>query len=149
MIPLKRPVDDYLALRRSLGFKLSGIRPVQRHDFVSFLGKNGSARKSPISSPWSMRLTAKMRSPFRGHVGSAIIRGFARYRIGADPKTEFPSVGLLKFRSQAGRPYLYSEDEIRRLLGSGDEDETLVMSWSGIHIIACSGSWLLLVCVPW
>ena len=45
-----------------------------------------------------------------------IIRGFARYRIGADPRTEIPPVGLLRFRSRRARPYLYTEDEIRRLL---------------------------------
>ena len=45
-----------------------------------------------------------------------IIRGFARYRVGADPRTEIPPVGLLKFRSRRARPYLYSEDEIQRLL---------------------------------
>ena len=47
-----------------------------------------------------------------------IIRGFARYRVGADPRTENPPLGLLRFRSQRARPYLYSEDEIRRLLES-------------------------------
>jgi integrase len=47
-----------------------------------------------------------------------IIRGFARYRLGADPQTEIPPVGLLRFRSQRARPYLYSDDEIRRLLGA-------------------------------
>ncbi|MCX6917479.1 MAG: tyrosine-type recombinase/integrase [Verrucomicrobia bacterium] len=82
---------------------------------TSFLEKNGSARitiklaleyatqrqdEKPVS--WSRRL--------------GIIRGFARYRIGADPKTEVPPLGLLKFRSQRATPYLYSGDEIRRLL---------------------------------
>jgi integrase/recombinase XerD len=114
MKSLKHAVDDYLALRRSLGFKLAEYG-VDLQDFVSFLEKNGSARitiklaleyatqrqdEKPVS--WSRRL--------------GIIRGFARYRIGADPKTEVPPLGLLKFRSQRATPYLYSGDEIRRLL---------------------------------
>jgi integrase len=36
--------------------------------------------------------------------------------MGADPRTEIPPIGLMRFRSQRARPYLYSEDEIRRLL---------------------------------
>lgn len=114
MKSLTQAVDDYLALRRSLGFKLREYG-VCLHEFVSFLKKNGASRISnklvveyatqcqdekPVS--WSRRL--------------GIVRGFARYRIGADPKTEIPPIGLLRFRSQRARPYLYSEDEIHRLL---------------------------------
>jgi len=114
MKSLTHAVDDYLALRRSLGFKLREYGDCL-HGFVSFLEKNGSSHitnklaleyatqrqdEKPVS--WSRRLI--------------IIRGFAHYRIGADPRTEIPPLGLLKFRSQRARPYLYSEDEIRRLL---------------------------------
>ena len=111
---LHQAVKDYLALRRSLGFKLREYGECL-HDFVSFLKENGVSNitnklaveyatrrqdEKPVS--WSRRLI--------------IIRGFARYRISADPRTEIPAVGLLKFRSRRARPYLYSEDEIRRLL---------------------------------
>lgn len=114
MRSLYRAVDDYLALRRSLGFKLREYGECLT-EFVSFLKKHGLAHithklaveyatqrqhEKPVS--WSRRL--------------GIIRGFARYRMGADPKTEVPPVGLLRFRSQRARPYVYSQDEIRRLL---------------------------------
>jgi integrase len=114
MKPLHQAVKDYLALRRGLGFKLKEYGECL-HEFVSFLKENGVSHitnklaveyatqrqnEKPVS--WSRRLI--------------IIRGFARYRIGADPRTEIPPVGLLKFRSRRARPYLYSEDEIHRLL---------------------------------
>jgi integrase/recombinase XerD len=114
MKSLSQAVDDYLALRRSLGFKLREYGDCL-HEFVSFLAKNGVAHvtnklaveyatqrqnEKPVS--WTRRLI--------------IIRGFARYRIGADPRTEIPPIGLLRFRSRRARPYLYSEDEIRDLL---------------------------------
>lgn len=114
MKQLHQAVEDYLALRRSLGFKLREYG-VCLHEFVSFLRASGSTHitnklaveyatrreyEEPIS--WSRRL--------------GIIRGFARYRTGADPRTEIPPLGLLRFRSQRARPYLYSEDEICRLL---------------------------------
>jgi integrase len=114
MKSLARAVDDYLALRRSLGFKLREYGDCL-HEFGSFLAKNGVAHvtnklaveyatqrqnEKPVS--WTRRLI--------------IIRGFARYRIGADPRTQIPPIGLMRFRSQRARPYLYSKDEIRRLL---------------------------------
>ncbi|MGP8055256.1 MAG: tyrosine-type recombinase/integrase [Limisphaerales bacterium] len=114
MRPLNQAVEDYLALRRSLGFKLREYG-ICLHEFVAFLDKNRSAHltnklaveyatqrqhEKPIS--WSRRL--------------GIIRGFATYRIGADPRTEIPPVGLLRFRSKRACPYVYSQAEIRQLL---------------------------------
>ena len=114
MKSLAQAVADYLALRRSLGFKLREYGACL-HEFVSFLEKNGSSHmtnklaveyatqrqdEKPVS--WSRRL--------------GIIRGFARYRFGADPKTEIPPIGLLRFRSRRARPYVYSQAEIRSLL---------------------------------
>jgi integrase/recombinase XerD len=114
MKPLGQAVKDYLALRRSLGFKLREYGECL-HEFASFLKKNRAAHitnklaveyatqrqyEKPVS--WSRRLI--------------IVRGFASYRIGADPRTEIPSGGLLPFRSQRARPYIYSHDELRRLL---------------------------------
>jgi len=114
MKQLNRAVNDYLVLRRSLGFKLREYGECL-HEFVSFLEKNRSShittklaveyatqRQDEKQVSWTRRLI--------------IIRGFATYRIGADPKTEIPPVGVLRFRSQRARPYLYSEGEICRLL---------------------------------
>jgi integrase/recombinase XerD len=114
MNPLHKAVDDYLELRRGLGFKLREYGVCLR-ELVSFLESKGSSRittklalefatqrqnEKPVS--WALRLT--------------IVRGFARYRIGADPTTEVPPGWLLPFRSQRAQPYLYTEEEIRRLL---------------------------------
>lgn len=116
MTPLTQAVEDYLALRRSLGFKLREYG-VCLHELVSFLGKRGAehvtsalaveyassrADEKPVS--WARRLT--------------IIRGFAEYRSAADPATQVPHLRLLPFRSKRARPYLYSEDEIDRLLSA-------------------------------
>ena len=114
MKPLNQAVDDYLALRRSLGFKLREYG-ICLHEFVLFLVKNRSGHvtnklaveyatqrqhEKPVS--WSRRL--------------GIVRGFATYRIGTDPKTEIPPLGLLRFRSKRACPYVYTMDEICRLL---------------------------------
>jgi len=113
MKSLSQAVDEYLALRRSLGFKLRDYGDCL-HEFVSFLEKN---RSSHITNKLALeyatgRQDEKAVSWSRRFV---IIRGFARYRFGVDPRTEIPPVGLLSSRSQRATPYLYSEDEIRRL----------------------------------
>lgn len=43
------------------------------------------------------------------------IRGFARYLSGIEPKTEVPPTGLVR-RGHRPQPYIYSEDEIIRIL---------------------------------
>lgn len=116
MITLAQGVEDYLALRRSLGFKLREYG-VCLHEFVLFLANRGTehittalaleyasgrAHEKPVS--WARRLT--------------IIRSFAEYRSAADPLTEVPNHRLLPFRSKRARPYLYSKDEIERLLNA-------------------------------
>ena len=87
------------------------------HEFVSFLKKNGSQHiTSKLAAEYAtQRQDEKPVSWARRFI---IIRGFARYRIGADPRTEIPPVGLLQFRSRRARPYLYTADEIRRLLNA-------------------------------
>jgi len=44
------------------------------------------------------------------------VRGFARHWSAHDPQTEVPPSGLLPHRPARAHPYLYSNDEVRRLL---------------------------------
>jgi len=114
MKSLTHAVDDYLVLRRSLGFKLREYGDCL-HEFVSYLAKNGVAH---VTNKFAVEYATQRQNekPVSWTRRLIIIRGFARYRIGADPRTEIPPIGLLRFRSRRARPYLYSEDEIRSLL---------------------------------
>jgi len=116
MNPLRQAVKDYLALRRSLGFKLREYGECL-HEFVSFLKKN---RTSHIKTKLAVEYATQRQDekPVSWARRLIIIRGFASYRLGADPKTEIPPVGLLPFRSQRARPYLYTKGEICRLLNA-------------------------------
>lgn len=109
-------VDDYLALRRSLGFKLREYGECL-HEFVAFLQQ----RRAPhITTKLAVEYATQRQHerPVSWARRLIIIRGFARYRLGADPHTDIPPIGLLRFRSQRAQPYLYSQDEIRRLLAA-------------------------------
>jgi site-specific recombinase XerD len=48
-----------------------------------------------------------------------ILRKFALYRRNADPQTEVPPIGLSPFRSGRALPYLYSQEDIVRLMDAG------------------------------
>jgi integrase/recombinase XerD len=114
MRTLQQAVADYLSLRRSLGFKLQKHEVCLR-EFVSFLKRRGTSR---ITTQLSLQFATQHRGqqPAEWAVRLSIVRGFACYRSGVDPATEIPPPGLLPNRPARTRPYLYSEDEIRRLL---------------------------------
>jgi integrase/recombinase XerD len=110
----QQAVVDYLSLRRSLGFKLEKHEVCLR-EFVSFLKKRGT---SHITTKLALKFSTRHRGQQPAEWASrlSIVRGFACYRSGADPATEIPPHGLLPNRPLRAQPYLYSEDEIRRLL---------------------------------
>jgi integrase len=122
MKTLPQAVDDYLALRRSLGFKLRE-HGVCLHEFVAFL----KASKSPrITTKLAVEYATQRQNekPVSWAGRLIIIRGFARYQKGLNPHTEVPAVGLLPFRSRRARPYLYTKVEIGRLLEAARKIES-------------------------
>ncbi len=106
--------DDYLALRRSLGFKL------QRHgrllpDFVDFLEAAGATTVTTrLAVAWATVPTDV--APGWWATRLSVVRGFARYLQAFDPATEVPPAGLFPHRPRRATPYLYSPDEIGRLV---------------------------------
>ena len=114
MKTLQQAVGDYVSLRRSLGFKMKYHERCLR-EFISFLRKKRATR---ISTQLSLQFATQPQHqrPAQWAGRLRVVRGFARYRTGEDPATEIPPLGLLPYRSQRGRPYLYSAQEIRQLL---------------------------------
>jgi integrase/recombinase XerD len=114
MSTLREAVDDYLTLRRGLGFKLriAGPRLV---DFVAFLEREGASYvTNELAMRWAMQCSACQPAQWAGRL--SFVRGFARHRSATDPRTEVPPYGLLPYRPGRARPYLYTEQEIERLL---------------------------------
>ncbi|MCI0420736.1 MAG: tyrosine-type recombinase/integrase [Acidobacteria bacterium] len=112
MKTLQNALDDYLRMRRSLGFKLvkEGVRLPK---FLAFMQER---KACCITTALALDWALQSRGP-RGPLHRlAIVRGFAKYVAALDPRTEIPPASLLPWRYLRPRPYLYSEDEIRRLL---------------------------------
>lgn len=114
MNTLRHAVQEYLAMRRGLGFKLreAGKGLI---DFVTFLEQRRASYITPaLALEWAQHPAHTQPAHWARRL--SFVRGFARYRSATDPRTQIPPLGLLPFRPQRARPYLYSEDEIRRLL---------------------------------
>ena len=116
MTRLRDGVDEYIALRRSLGFKLRDMAPDLR-DFAAFLEQHAAPFiTSALAVAWAMQPVDHQPSDWAQRLG--FVRVFARYWSATDPRTEIPAAGLLPFRPQRARPYLYTDEEIRQLLAA-------------------------------
>jgi integrase len=105
---------DYLALRRSLGFKLCRHARCLKK-FLAFLRRQ---RRQRITTQLALHFaTSAADCGLKTQADRlSVVRGFARYRLASDPRTEVPPPGLLPNPRQRAQPYLYSEEEIRGLL---------------------------------
>jgi len=114
MTPLEQAIQDYLALRRSLGFKLREAGTCLAK-FAAFLEARGATHiTTALALEWSQQRSTAQPDTWAQRLG--YIRGFARHHRANDPETEIPPPGLLPFHPKRARPYLYSEAEIASLL---------------------------------
>lgn len=107
-------VEDYIQLRRSLGFTLHEAQAALRK-FVAFLDQRRAAHLTlALALEWAQQDPAARPAEWARRLG--FVRGFARHWSATDPHTEVPPGGLLPHRPGRARPYFYSDDEVRRLL---------------------------------
>jgi integrase/recombinase XerD len=112
--PWREAVEDYVLMRRSLGFKLLDVKVGLTH-FASFLEQRG-AEHITISLAMEWAQQEKTARPAEWAKRLTFIRGFARHWSAHDPQTEVPPGGLLPHRPGRAHPYLYSDAEVRQLL---------------------------------
>ncbi len=114
MKALNQAVQDYFKLRHGLGFKLK-CPEIWLRQFITFLKRNRTTRiTTKLALQFATQepgLTAKTYA-----CRLSAVRGFARYRLADDPKTEIAPAGLLPFAQGRAHPYFYSQTEIRKLL---------------------------------
>ena len=114
MKTVREAIGDYLALRRSLGFKL---KKHQRflEEFASFLEQESTSQiTSRRALLWATQ--PKHVQPSEWAARLSVVRGFAHYWSATDTTTEVPPDGLLPYRPRRAKPYLYSEEQILQLL---------------------------------
>jgi len=114
MSPLSGHVEDYLRLRRALGFKLERAGHLLP-TLVTYLEAAGSPwLTTELAVSWA-RLPARAR-PNYWAARLAVARGFARYLQTIEPGTEVPPAGVFPSRRHRPAPYLWSQRDIRLLL---------------------------------
>ena len=119
MNTLPEAIEEYIALRRQLGFKVVNQQRYLR-EFASFV----DAHEIPFittEAALQWALLPRNVQPSFWSQRLAAVRCFARYHCAADPRTQIPPSDLLQHRPRRARPYLYSEQDIERLLRSAKE----------------------------
>jgi integrase/recombinase XerD len=116
MTPLRQALNDYLCIRRRLGFELEEDGRLLEQ-CVDFLEQAGAVRiTTELALTWA-RLPVQAR-PHRWRQRLGIVRGFARYLATIDPDSEIPSKDLLPARRPRVAPYIYSPSEITALMAA-------------------------------
>jgi len=114
MSPLRTAVDEYLALRRGLGFSLRLPGAMLRH-FAAFLEREGAPYITrELALRWAQQPAHAQPSTWASRLST--VRRFAQFWSASDPRTEVPPLGLLPHRDRRTPPYIYTADEIRRLI---------------------------------
>jgi integrase/recombinase XerD len=120
MIPLRHHAEQYLAMRRALGFKLTTWGP----KLMSFIGYLEAAGHTVITTDDAV---AWATSTPRGSTDAVhwarrldVVRIFARHLKTLEPGTEIPPEDVLSRRYRRVTPYLYSPDQIVALLLAAD-----------------------------
>ena len=114
MSELHIALQDYLALRRALGFKLRDAGRLLKH-FVDFAEREQAVFITlDLALRWACQPQQVQPAQWANRL--SIVRRFAQYRQAEDPRTEVPPLGLLPYRYRRKAPYLYSDEEIDRLL---------------------------------
>lgn len=120
MTDLYRAKDDYLTLRRSLGFKLRGHDRLLS-DYIDFLHQNGADTSSTSAALAWATVPAEHLQPVRCAQRLGAVRGFARYLHALDPAVPVPPADLLSARRDRSEPYLYSHEQIAALIDAADQ----------------------------
>lgn len=115
MTALEQHLDEYLALRRTLGHKLAEAHRVLPW-FVSYLDDHDIAFVTiEAALAWSLEREVPAGSVVPAH-RMLVVRGFARYMSGIDPRTEVPPAGTIRHPSRWRRPFIYSDADVLAMI---------------------------------
>jgi integrase/recombinase XerD len=111
---LSSAVDEYLTLRRTLGFKLAAVG----HDLQQFVGFAESEGAEWVTTDVALRWATQSAKASPAHWARrlGIVRQFAQYCSALDPRTEIPPPDLLPYHYVRQSPSLYRDEEIAALI---------------------------------
>jgi integrase len=108
-------VDDYLRLRRRLGFKLEEHARLLPK-FAAHLDAVGAEVVTiDLALGWAVEPVVPSRSVVPA-MRLLVVRGFARYLAGIGPRTEVPPTGLIRLRRHRRPPFIYTDQQVLALM---------------------------------
>jgi len=114
MSKLQTVLDEYLAVRRALGYKLRDpglllptVRGVAEHAGAAYI-------TTDLALKWATQPADARQTWWAKRLG--VVRLFAQYCSSYDPRTQVPSPSLLPYPFRRVPPYIYRDQEIRHLL---------------------------------
>jgi integrase len=132
MSTLRKELDRYLTVRRSLGYSLKTADQNLRK-FISFAEQQDAEHVSTaLFLRWQEAFGSANRQTWSRRLG--MVRLFAQWLHCIDPKHEVPPQALIPTRYRRSRPYIYSDEEIRRIVETAAE----LTSINGIRALTCS-----------
>jgi integrase/recombinase XerD len=116
MTKLQKALEEYLAIRRAMGFKLH-LAGRLLHRFVEFAEKQKTSFiTAKLALEWATQPKDVQPAQWANRLG--MVRNFARYHSTVDPRTEIPSAELLPHRYRRKPPYIYTDAEISKLISA-------------------------------
>jgi integrase/recombinase XerD len=111
---LEQALNDYLRIRRSLGYRLREPESLLRN-FIAFLqAERVSYITRQVALRWATQPAKAQPATWAGRLG--ILRRFAIWHSATEPRTEIPPAGLLPHRYRRKPPHIYSDEEIEIVL---------------------------------
>ena len=119
MNKFQKALDEYLSIRRSLGFGLRILDSSMRN-FISFLEREGAAHiTTELAVRWAKTPNNVKPATWSWRLG--MVRRFASWYRAVDPNTEVPPEGLFPYRHRRKPPYIYTDDEIEGIIKAAGE----------------------------
>jgi integrase/recombinase XerD len=116
MSELSSHLEDYLRLRRALGFKLE-FPGLVLPSLVGYLEAAGAATvTAELAIAWAGLPRGVLPITWAHRLGAA--RGFARYLKTIDPAAEIPPAGVWPSVTPRPQPWIWAEADIGRLLSA-------------------------------
>jgi integrase len=119
MNPVRKGLKEYLAVRRALGYELR-LATGALHKFVDFLEERGALHiTTQLAVEWAKQPKDAQRATWSQRL--SMVRCFARHSVATNPLTEIPPDRLLACRIPRRNPYIYTNDEVVRLIASAKQ----------------------------
>lgn len=132
MNTLTEELQRYLTIRRSLGYNMGSAARILRR-FIAFADSQGVDHiTTRLFLQWKDAFGAASRQTWAGRL--SVVRIFAQWLNGIDPRNEVPPRGLIPARYRRSRPYIYSDQEIEQILAEAEK----LPSVKGIRGLTCS-----------